>query len=296
MAIVSPGINVLRVLTTNQCNHRCWFCHNEGQISTEPQFLNPQSFSGIVAAAYCLGIRQIQFSGGEPTLHPAFEDLVRTAQNHAPRVGIGMATNGSCLTETLIQYVSPIMNNIRVNLPSLSLERYVQITGVGDLERVLDSVELLIHHGASVGLNTVYCNQSLDEIMALIGFAAAHEIDLKILEWIKPDDWQSSPSAAKLCQELEVRAWHSGCLAQSVRQFLIPVGRKTARVRVILTPCRARLSSACQEYGEVRLLPNLHLQGCVLPGSHTLQINSASATAIITAFKQASQAIGRCPS
>lgn len=287
-------INVLRVLATNVCNHCCAFCHNEGQGAGAPEYLDPGAFSNVVSASYTYGIRQIQFSGGEPASHPDFGELVRIARAVAPDARLGVATNGSLFTPALMAYIAPIMANIRVNLGGLTDHRHRLRTGGGDLERVLDVIETLADLKANVGVNTVLFDQTFEEILELIEFTAARSIDLKILEWINPSNWATAPRALDLCKRLSATAHRNEYLSQSVQRFEVPIGGRVGRVRVVVTPCRTNLSSACREYGEVRLLPNLGLQSCVMFGSKTVPIRRTEPAHVAEALEYAAAGIGEC--
>lgn len=249
----------------------------------------------IARVAEAIGIRHIQFSGGEPLLHPELDRLLRIVQDNAPNAEVGMATNGKCITTSLAQALAPTMNNIRINLPTLSPKRYRLITGANDLPEILETLDLLVSLHARVGINTVYHSQNLDEIWNLVEWAAIRDVDLKILEWIDPTTGSSPRPLAGLLQEFTRAATQSIALSQSAKRFEIPIDGKIAHVRVILPPCERRLASACKEYGEVRLLPNLHLQMCLLSDQNNIPIDPSDSAQIEAAFEQARELVGRCP-
>ena len=84
------------VAATNRCNRRCPWCSTcstpEGQT-----FLDVDDFRSAFPAE---GRFQIQLEGGEPTLHPAFPDLVRIARNHPRCERVVVCTNGVLLPRT----------------------------------------------------------------------------------------------------------------------------------------------------------------------------------------------------
>ncbi len=78
------------ILLTSKCNFNCSYCHGRNSI-TDISFED---------AKYCIelwladGLKNIRFSGGEPTLYPGIDSLVEMS-----RIGgverIGISTNGS---------------------------------------------------------------------------------------------------------------------------------------------------------------------------------------------------------
>lgn len=290
-----PKIRILRVLVTNWCNHRCVFCHNEGQTAQEHQFLDCSAFEQIVSVAKRCGIEQIQFSGGEPLLHPNFISLVETAKYAAPNIGIGMATNGRLVDKKIASRLAPVMNNIRINLPSLYPKNYFLIKRRHDMQQVLDAIDVLIACKAKVGLNTVYVSQTTDEIMELARFVAEREIDLKILEWIDLKNNGNSNSISGLLSTLEGIAQRSTVLSQSARQFEIRFGTRIAKLRVIFSFCKMANINACKEYGEIRLLPDLTLQPCLISPAGGISIRNTNEQMMIDAFERVGRRVGVCP-
>ena len=56
--------NGLRIIITNKCNYRCFFCHGEGIDSSRQmsENIDPQLVSNFITA----GVRDLTISGGEP--------------------------------------------------------------------------------------------------------------------------------------------------------------------------------------------------------------------------------------
>lgn len=68
--------HVLRVVVdiVQQCNLRCTYCH-PGDV-WEVQHLDVDPVSGVLMAAERYGALEVVLSGGEPTLHPQFEQVL----------------------------------------------------------------------------------------------------------------------------------------------------------------------------------------------------------------------------
>ncbi|MEV0635864.1 radical SAM/SPASM domain-containing protein [Streptomyces sp. NPDC050619] len=73
---------------TRKCQLACTHCYNEsGPDGTHGSMIREDWLSVLDQAAAC-GVREIQFIGGEPTLHPDFADLVDHALNNGLNVEV----------------------------------------------------------------------------------------------------------------------------------------------------------------------------------------------------------------
>jgi len=294
---LSYGVRMLRVLTSSACNHHCIFCHNEGQVEQPVRHdLDPESFQIVLSSLVNQVITQIQFSGGEPLLNHHFEELVQIAERTAPGAGLGMATNGTLLSTTLCKSLSTRMNNIRINLPSLDPSKYKKIKGNKDLDRVIGAIDMLVSEGAPTGLNVVFVDQTEEEIINLVDFASLRKIDIKFLEWIPlKSDKFSLGSTSELFRILQKLASDQGRLSESARWYQVPTQHGVSRVRVVESFCETRNASACREYSEIRLLPTMEFQPCLISDENNLTFNVLDSSSIVRAFKLASNQLGFCP-
>lgn len=84
---------------TNRCNGRCAFCSIWRQEPVEPIDLKQVRLA--IRQLYGLGIRYIQFTGGEPFLYPYLAEAVR----YASSLGIlsTIVTNGSLISDRMVK-------------------------------------------------------------------------------------------------------------------------------------------------------------------------------------------------
>src|SRR5205809_6404876 len=69
----------LTVELTNVCNLHCSYClrDEDALYHTPANFLGVELFRRVIAQAReTMHIEQVMFTGGEPTLHPDFSDIV----------------------------------------------------------------------------------------------------------------------------------------------------------------------------------------------------------------------------
>jgi len=106
-----------RISLIGTCNLNCEFCHNEGAPFKGK--LEPGFTLKVIKTAASLGFKRIQFTGGEPLLHPQLCDFIRMAKPFFPEVGL--TTNGIFLEKYLHQIIEAGISRIHISLQSESL-------------------------------------------------------------------------------------------------------------------------------------------------------------------------------
>jgi len=145
-------IKSLRISLTNRCNLKCIYCHREGETRDIRNEMDVGTVSNIVKASKAFGVNKVKFSGGEPLIRDDFEKIIEAL----PRLkDISATTNGTFLSKRAQSLADSGLDRINISLPSLSPEKYRQITG-GDVERVLEGIDAAVECGLTpVKLNMV---------------------------------------------------------------------------------------------------------------------------------------------
>ncbi|MBI4678957.1 MAG: radical SAM protein [Elusimicrobia bacterium] len=117
------------VRLTRACNQRCLFCHDRG--AQNGKALAFEAVKRELAAGRRLGLRRVVLSGGEPTLHPRFLDLVSLAR----RLGyehIQTVTNGRrfCYPGFLKEALAAGLDEITFSLHGHTRELHERLTRV----------------------------------------------------------------------------------------------------------------------------------------------------------------------
>lgn len=84
---------------TRRCNLNCPHCYIDGGAPRENE-MPASEFYRLLEEFAEMGVWAVAFTGGEPTLHPEFGNLVRYARQK--RLLVGIATNGLFLTPELL--------------------------------------------------------------------------------------------------------------------------------------------------------------------------------------------------
>jgi MoaA/NifB/PqqE/SkfB family radical SAM enzyme len=90
----------IKIQLTNACNARCAHCN---LYKLPPRTLHTSIAKELLTSAKEMGCEEIDFTGGEPTLHPDFLDLFKIAKKLELKVKIN--TNGYVINEILAKEI-----------------------------------------------------------------------------------------------------------------------------------------------------------------------------------------------
>src|SRR5438045_3225579 len=71
-----PGLRFLWLELTGRCNLHCVHCYADSSPTSNHGTMTTHDWEVVLDQAQELGVRKVQFIGGEPTLHPGFRELV----------------------------------------------------------------------------------------------------------------------------------------------------------------------------------------------------------------------------
>ncbi len=204
---------------TNRCNLRCLHCYDERHAATGDLPLD--IIDHVLREGKSCGIDHLSFTGGEPTMHRQFEDVVRRVceANYTWSV----VSNGSTFAQ-----VFPIFLQYREWLREVtfSLDGACEAThdaqrGTGSYRRVMRAASVCVARQLPFTFNMVITAQNKDEVGAMVDLATrlgCHGVRFAHL-MMTPDTAHHaldlSPDARR---EVESVIW--ACQAQAT----IPVG------------------------------------------------------------------------
>ena len=101
------------VYPTYVCNQDCTWCEYRRENNDLRTVMTDDQFRQVMKDLGRLGVKGTEFcGGGEPTLHPAFVDVVR--ESHADGMSIGLLTNGTVCTGELAEALVDCASYLRV--------------------------------------------------------------------------------------------------------------------------------------------------------------------------------------
>jgi len=173
---LAPDLRYAKVKLTDNCNSKCitcdyWKTHHDNELRLE-------EFQSVLEQLRGLGVEEVMFTGGEPTMRVELVPIV----HHAARLGfstIGLTTNALSLPATKIdQLLGAGLTQIVLSLEGP--ESHDEIRGVpGNTRKVLAVLEHLSvrrNGGAAVAvkLAMTLMERNLDEISDMIELARTH--------------------------------------------------------------------------------------------------------------------------
>lgn len=177
--------NVLVLELTRRCNLRCVHCYADaGPYEGHGQYMTLGRWKSVIHWGRNNGFSQLQFIGGEPTLHPHLRDLLAEAWSAAYE-GIEVFSNAVSIKDDLIQLLGSVGARVAVSIYGALSGTHDRMTNVnGSHTRTWRTLQKLVSAGIEVRVAIVGCTMSTDEIASIlsqlrrigIGDASVHAI------------------------------------------------------------------------------------------------------------------------
>ena len=161
-----PGI---LIELTNRCNLSCHHCldgRHSGDVDLKIEILEM-----ILLNARGHGFDYISFTGGEPTLHPGFTDMLTMVSEAG--YNFGFVTNGWNFTE-IYGKILPHLNSltgITFSLEGAREETHDRLRGKGSYRRVMQAVSICVVKDIPFTFNTVITSHNRGELHEIAGLA-----------------------------------------------------------------------------------------------------------------------------
>ncbi len=135
---------------TYVCNHNCIGCdYTELNSAADGKMFTEVQFDYIIDQIAGIGVRAVEFcGGGEPLLHPNFNQAVRKL--HDRGISLGILTNGTVIPDERAQLLTRYCSYIRVSVESGSERVFNRVkrprSKAAGFERVLANIRRLLFH------------------------------------------------------------------------------------------------------------------------------------------------------
>jgi cyclic pyranopterin phosphate synthase len=123
------SIEYLRISVTDRCNFRCVYCMPEAGLPWLPKsdILSYEEIAAIVAELAPLGLRRLRITGGEPTIRPNLDQLIRMLRRNTHIDDIALSTNGVRLPQMAALYREAGLDRVNISADSLRPDRIAKI-------------------------------------------------------------------------------------------------------------------------------------------------------------------------
>ncbi len=177
-------IDYMRVSITDRCDLRCRYCMPEGcEKVSMSQILTYEEIVRICKVASELGISRIKITGGEPFVRLGCTDLIRSIKAVEGIEEVTVTTNGQTLERYIDELKDIGIDGINISLDTLDPERYTYITGGGELEKTMKSIESAVRSGIRTKINCLLQKGfNEDELFSFAELAFRLGIDVRFIE------------------------------------------------------------------------------------------------------------------
>ena len=254
----------IRILVANGCNYRCRFCHNEGQSKYSPsQYMSFENLKTLIDFIQDQDVAELCFSGGEPFLNRDLVRMIRYADDNTVS-DIGCATNLSLITNSQIHELSSTRVKFNIQFPFASDADFRDSTGSGNYLKVVETIKKVQDSGINIGLNSVIQSLDMSKFVQVLEFALENELPLKLLPQIGLAG--SDRFKEKIYPLLQEKAVERIDKRTGAIRYTLEKGNHRTTVLYIDSPCFTKDIERCRKYGEIRVLPDMTLQSCILKG------------------------------
>jgi pyrroloquinoline quinone biosynthesis protein E len=195
MTRIGPPLAVLAELT-HRCPLQCPYCANPLAMLKAVSERDTAFWRKVIDEAAALGVLQIHFSGGEPTLRQDLAELVA----HASAAGLyaNLITSGVLLDAEKLRELSDAgLAHVQISLQGADAANADRIGHYrGGHGKKLEVARLVPALGMSLTINAVVHRQNLAELPAIIDLAVALDADRLEIAHVQYHGWALQNRAA----------------------------------------------------------------------------------------------------
>jgi len=145
-----------KVDTGYRCNYKCYFCYYKNNL--DDPFLDKKIIKHNIDNLISRGIKEIEFSGGESSIHPNIIELIEYAYNKCGKVS--MLSNGSFDNKLLANMKQKGLSEILFSVHGWSNQTHDAKVGVsGAFTKLLDSIYYAQQLGIIIRVNCTIENK-----------------------------------------------------------------------------------------------------------------------------------------
>lgn len=149
---------------TWNCNQKCVHCYAAGQKLSSEEELDKESWIKIINKCKEIGIPQITFTGGEPTMRDDLIELIDNAKWFVTRLN----TNGIKLTKDYCKALyDASLDSAQITFYSSDRDIHNKLVGANEYDNTVSGIENAIETGLNISINTPLCTLNRDYVKTL---------------------------------------------------------------------------------------------------------------------------------
>lgn len=195
MTAPAPPLALIAELT-HRCPLQCPYCSNPLDLVKVARERDTAFWAVLITEAAQLGILQIHFTGGEPSLRPDLAALIKHASAHG--IYANLITSGVLLDEAKLRELEQAgLAHVQISLQGADAENADRIGNYKNGHaKKLEVARLVPTLGMSLTINAVMHRQNLHELPAMIELAAALGADRLEIAHVQYHGWALRNRAA----------------------------------------------------------------------------------------------------
>lgn len=153
-AIKNRKLYSLEIELTRRCNLECIYCYNSSSRDPGMPDFDFELLKRVLREAYEYGIRSITYLGGEPTLHPEINEIIKFTK------AIGMEevvlyTNGTVMNDRLLDTINTFVDSVVIHIDSIDPDVFADVhridrsSSLSCFESILNNINSLKSFGYS---------------------------------------------------------------------------------------------------------------------------------------------------
>lgn len=146
------------------CNQKCLHCYAAGQAQAEVEELSTSDWKRVIDKCRKIGIPQLTFTGGEPTMREDLPELIYYARWFVTRLN----TNGVKLTKELCQQLYNVsLDSVQITLYSADEMEHNTLVGANNFKSTVEGINNAIEAGLNISINTPLCKVNANYLNTL---------------------------------------------------------------------------------------------------------------------------------
>ncbi len=156
---------------TDYCNFNCRWCFANSATNRNPKHMSLGELKLLISSLAGEGVKQITFSGGEPTLYPHIKEGIRLAKEHS--MVVHMNTNGFVLSRSLASELRRAgLSQVQINIDSMNPKEHDFIRGKeGSHARALKALKNAREAGITCVSQTVVTKKNEGQVVDIFSLA-----------------------------------------------------------------------------------------------------------------------------
>lgn len=164
---------------TRACNLRCPHCFVEAGPPREVE-MSTERILRLLDEWAEMGVFSVVITGGEPSIHPDFLDIV----HHAHELGftVAIASNGMPLNDKMLKAIP--QDDVIISVSLDGIHGAGASTGKSDFEAVTEKLMQIRSFGFHTSVMTTTTSENVDDLHNFINFAIDHDISLRSVPFV----------------------------------------------------------------------------------------------------------------